>query len=155
MDRVRRVRASRQRRAANCLSRESAMLVEHAIITPGQSSQQNVRKRTASLMEFGPELSRLNRQTRSLLRSRAIPLPPLANREGMLFFVGKMLTMFSMVTRSTRCFPCLCSLQLAAIIAAVVRRRQISSTFNRSRVRMLLCVCFRVFIFSEIAFDFV
>lgn len=84
MDRVHRVRASRQRRAVNLLSRENAMRIVHDIITPNQSRPENERKRTSSLMDFGPELSRVNRQRWSLLRSKAIPSPPLGNIDGML-----------------------------------------------------------------------
>lgn len=82
-NRVRRVRASRQRRVANVLSRQPAMHIEHAIIIPNQASEQSDRKR--SLMDFTPELTKLNRQRRCFLRSKIPPSPTEGRRHGMLF----------------------------------------------------------------------
>lgn len=130
MDRVRRVRASRQRRAVNLLSRENAMRIEHDIITPNQSRPENERKRTSSLMDFGPELSRVNRQRRSLLRSKAIPSPPLGNRDGMLLQFGEMLAGFCIATASMIFLLCLSSVQLPMLRGAIVHHGWISSIFN-------------------------
>ncbi len=97
MERVRRVRASRQRRATNVLSQQSAMHIEHAIVPLGQPHQESRCKRKCSLMDFAPQLAKLNRQRRSLLRSKMDPSVPLANVDGMLFLLSVMVGLFFFV----------------------------------------------------------
>jgi hypothetical protein len=83
LNRVRRVRTSRERRATNILSRQLPMHIEHTIVEPVQSTCGNERKRARSIMNFTLELSKLNRQRRSLLRSKMPPLAPTCTNNGM------------------------------------------------------------------------
>lgn len=82
LSRVRRVRASRERRAANILTRQLVMHIQHSVLGPIQPRQVDERKRKCSLMDFTPQLAKLNRQRRCLLRSKMEPVPPVHAENG-------------------------------------------------------------------------
>lgn len=83
-DRVLRVRASRQRRATNALLHASPMRIDSPILPLHQPARIDRPKRARSLMDFTPELTKVNRQRRCLLRSKMPPLPSAENTNGML-----------------------------------------------------------------------
>lgn len=76
IDRVRRVRASRERRATNVLLRPFAMDIQSTVGTSSEPLRVDRSKRPRSLMDFSAGLSKLHRQHRCLLRSKLPPLPP-------------------------------------------------------------------------------
>lgn len=84
INRVQRVRASRERRAANALLRPSAMHIDTTVVASPQPARVDQGKRPRSLMDFTPELSKLHTQRRCSLRSKMPPMPPAQNSNGML-----------------------------------------------------------------------
>lgn len=79
INRVQRVRASRERRAANALLRPSAMHIDTTVVASPQPARVDQGKRPRSLMDFTPELSKLHTQRRCSLRSKMPPMPPAQN----------------------------------------------------------------------------
>lgn len=139
MDRVQRVRASREKRAANILLRSSAMRIESAIPLPAQPPQIHRAKKPRSLMDFTPELSKLHRQHRSLLRSK---MPPLLAPQNGNTVLKAHLTAF--ITLYMRSYGTKIWLQCSLIAALNSRASGSSSRTDKEYIQSLKGPCFLI-----------
>lgn len=137
IDRVRRVRASRERRATNVLLRPFAMDIQSTVGTSSEPLRVDRSKRPRSLMDFSAGLSKLHRQHRCLLRSKLPPLPPPHSPSGMVESYFHRHVILLLYPRRLRHGYDLPVLQLLLAGQALPHQQQIGNTSSRSRVRIL------------------